>query len=480
MKFYENYISKADVEAIHDASLHILSKVGIKFEAEKALDVFRKHGVRVEGDIVYIDEKTFDSALKLVPKTFEVNIAADKKVTVGNHSMFAIIIRHATYISKENKIQKMLASDAIDQFKMSETSTTANLSGLNYAFLNGINVTKEQRILSPLAFVLKYSNKYKLVPDVNVTGCNKEEAYNYVKKGLDIIRQFYGVEKGITMTVNGFNPLSPLCYDATPLSKMMSYIEENQALQIGSCGMPLLTAPASVAGMVAMTNAEALAGIVFAQLYRPGTNVIYGNTSSATDMRTVQLSIGSPEAALVCYATAAMADYYKMPFRTGGGLSDANQFDAQAGAETMMMLETTYETKPDLIYHHLGCLGSFNIVSLEKLILDEEIAEFAQRKLRGIDVTEEKLCLKEIEETGPRGTFLKSRTPKMYREEFYLPKLFNKDDPNNWQNTGAKTQYECAKEIVTKRLASYNPPEITKEQADMIEPYLPDEYKERI
>ncbi|NTW71351.1 MAG: hypothetical protein HGA49_03825 [Eubacteriaceae bacterium] len=480
MKSYEQYVSKTDVERIHENTLRILSEVGVRFESEKAIEVFKNHGVKVEGDTVYIDEDTLKKCLATAPSTFEMVVNHDgTRQTLGAGAMLTCVIGHPAYIAKEGRIEQITSQDSIDQFKMSESSAVANSSNLNFAFLNGLHPTEEQQALGQIAFLLKYSNKYKIHSDPFVIGFSADKSYEYSKKGIDLMKNFFGLQdKHVMLTI--INPLSPLCFDAGPINKMLAYTEENQVCAISPCGMPLLTSPASLAGMMSETNAEVLAGLVFIQLVKPGTPVIYGTTSGATDMRTIQLGIGTPEASLVSYATAALADFYQLPFRTGGALSDAKDLDVQAGAESMLMMHTTYNVKPDFVLHHIGCMGTFNVVSLEKFIVDEEIAMMVQRQLKGIDTSDERLCFNEISKVGPRGSFLQGRTPSMYRKEFCMAKVFNKDDPNNWQNTGSKSVFQNAREEVQRRISSYTPPELTKEQINLVKPYLPDVFKETI
>lgn len=480
MKSYEQYISKNDVERIHENTLRILSEVGVKFESEEAISAFKENGVKVVGDVVYIDEETLSKCLHTAPSTFEMLVHHDgTRVTLGTGSMLTCVIGHPAYIEKEGIISKITSEDAINQFKMSDSSAVANSANLNFAFLNDFHATEEQHALGQIAFLLKYSNKYKVHCDPNVIGMSAEKSYDYSKKGIRLMKRFFGVEdEHLMFTI--INPLSPLCYDAGPINKMLAYTQENQVCAISPCGMPLLTSPASLAGMMSVTNAEILAGLVLIQLIKPGTPVIYGNTSGSTDMRTVQLCMGTPEASLVSYATAALADFYHLPFRTGGALSDAKSLDAQCGAESMLMMHTTYNVQPDFVLHHIGCMGSFNVVSLEKFILDEEIAIMVQRQLGGINTSDERLCFDEIKKIGPRGKYLQGRTPKMYREEFYMSKLFNKDDPNNWQKSGAKSIYESAHEKVKERISNYKQPQLTKEQIELVKPYIPDTYKDSI
>ncbi|MEG0379408.1 MAG: trimethylamine methyltransferase family protein, partial [Eubacterium sp.] len=220
--------------------------------------------------------------------------------------------------------------------------------------------------------------------------------------------------------------------------------------------------------------------IVLTQLLKPGLPIVYGNTSAGTNLRTLQLSIGSPESALVCYATAGLADLYQMPFRTGGSLSDAKDFDIQAGIESTMMTYATLDCGADLIAHACGIMGSFNVISFEKYIIDEEITAMCQQWIRGVSCNEEDFCLESIEKTGPRGSFLKGKTPNIYKRDFYFPKYLNKEDPNQWQSKGAESIHEtCAKEV-EKRIKSYEPPEITKEQQALLKPFIPSEYQEYI
>lgn len=480
MKAYEPYVSRLDVERIHETTLRILGETGVKFESEKALEIFRTNGVKVVGDMVYIDEETLNRCLASTPSKFslQVNEKGEEK-TLGEGALLTCVIGHPAYIAKEGRIVGMNSQDAIRQFKMSETSTVANSANLNFAFMNGMKLEEEQQSLAQIAFLLKYSNKYKIHADPYVMGFSEPKAYECSKKGIQLMKRFYGVEdKPIMLTI--INPLSPLCYDDIPITKMMAYVEEGQVCAISPCGMPLLTAPGSVAGMMAQTNAEVLAGLMFIQLYKPGTPVIYGNTSGSTDMKTIQLGIGSAEASLVSYTTAALADYYQLPFRTGGALSDAKEVDAQAGAESMMMLHTTYSVRPDFVLHHIGCMGSFNVVSLEKFVVDEEIAMMVQRQLRGVDTSDEKLAYDTIHKIGPRGSFLKGRTPKMYRDDFQLASCFIKDDPNNWQQNGSKSVLEEAREQVENRIERYVPPMLEPEQIEMLNKYLPAVFHNKI
>lgn len=476
MKKYEQFIAKEDIELIHENTIRILENVGVKFEHEEALEIFRKHGMRVEGDVVYMGEKDVRAALSTVPETFTL-YSGRGTVEVGDGSMVKLPVGCPAFIEDRGNIRKILNKDIIDLFKLIDTSPLLDCNHVNF-FTESEGFSGDVKRYSYLALLMKYSNKPFpfAIPDTSAEKGSLREA---MAGGIRLMKRFEGVEDKCLASV-GINPLSPLCYDHAPIERIIGTCSENQGIWLASCVMPVLTAPPSVASILTMVNAEILAGFVFTQLLKPGTPMIYANVSGSTDLRTIQLSMGNPEAALMIYGTAALADYYRVPFRAGGAISDAKDLDFQAGMESMMMAEATVEAKPDMILHSTGCLGTYNIVSFEKMLMDEEIFAYAERIHRGIDVTEKKICFKDIEKTGPRGNFLSGRTPKMYREEFYLTQYLNKADANDWQNKGRVGLKENAGQKVQERIEAYQAPEITKEQEELLKPYLPEDYRDQI
>ncbi|ALU12908.1 MAG: Glycine betaine methyltransferase [Eubacterium sp.] len=478
MKKYEQYVSKEDVLKIHAYSVRILEEVGVRFEHEKALEVFKKHGARVEGETVFIPEKMIDEVLKYAKKEFTIR-SCKGDITIGAGEQHSIGIYGNIYRHHHNgRIEKMTNQDVLDQFKIADTSKIVTAASMNF-FLNYDNsFTEDQKIFGNIAMILKYGHKPMIMASPNTFGMDDEKVSVAFRRNIELINQFEGNDDVHNAYV--VNTLSPLTLDHDPIERTFILAETKQAIIVTPCAMPLMTAPPSMASMLAMTNAEVLAGYTLAKLLNPEVPVVYGNTSAATDMRTVQLSIGSPESVLVSYATAGLADYYGLPYRTGGGLSDAKQPDIQAGVETMMNIEATRNCEADIVLHTCGCMGSFNVTDFGKFLIDEEMHNMALHINRGINCEDDRFCFDTLKKVGPRGVFLKGRTPKMYREEVYLPKYFNKDDPNQWQNKGSVTVMDVAEEDVRKRLDSFIPSEITKEQNELLLPYIHENYRESI
>lgn len=479
MKKYSHYVSKEVVQKIHEESLRVLKEIGVKFENPRALEIFRKNGLKINDTIVYFDEKTVIDAMKLAPSSFELTSNTKGNLSIGNESRITMPSGGPVYITENGKVRKTVNQDIINFLKLISTSDEIGYHYIDF-LPNDKNFTHDQKVYSAQALLLKYSRQPACI-DPNTFLMDEKLLYDATLKSTEMIRRFEGIEDR-DKHINSFcvNSISPLCYDYAPLEKMFAFSEDNQPLWFSPCAMPGMTAPPSVMATLVMTNAEILAINALAQMIRPGVPVIYGNTSASTNLRTLLLSFGAPETMLMCYATAAMSDFYDVPCRTGGAQSDAKDTDYQAGAESMFMIQSCLECGTDLIYHASGMMGSMNVYSYEKFILDEECIAFARRMVQGIDPSDEKVCFEALKKAGPRGSFINGRTPKMYREEFYLPKYFNKQDVNVWQNSGSPSILEIARKAVKERLDSYVAPEITKEQQELLNPYLPEEYRNNI
>lgn len=478
MKSYERFISKEDIQKIHENTVKILENVGVNFENERALSVFKQHGCKVDGCKVYINEKTLMDCIKLAPASFTMTSPSKGNITFGHSSQIRAPQGMNIFIQDKGTIRRMTNSDVIDQFKLANSSFAVHTtnSGL-LADYSGCN--EDQIQFGMLALSLKYASKPNILGCTNEEHLPKEQIYDSTRKGVQIVKAFEGVEdKYVQLRI--INPLSPLAFDYAPIERIFALLEEKQPIMIAPCSMPLLTAPASISGLMSTTNAEILAGLVLVQLVNPGTPFMYGNVSGGTNMKTIQLTMGSPEASLVNYVTAGLADLYQVPFRTGGAFNDSKDFDPQMGLETMMMLYSTIDCGADFTMHSIGTMGTFNVTSLEKYILDEEIINMLHRLFKGVNCNEERLCYNEIAKVGPRGAFLTGRTPKMYREEVYLPSILNKDDPNNWQHMGSVPLRQTAMDAAQKRIEAFQVFDPTSEQKKLIDAYLPPQFKDTI
>ena len=262
-------------------------------------------------------------------------------------------------------------------------------------------------------------------------------------------------------TVSLCNSLSPLQFSSEMAGSIMELARAGQACCVASLIMAGSSGPVTLAGVLALQNAEILAGISLAQAVRPGAPVIYGSTSSAMDMRTGGLSIGAPELSLNIAATARMAAFYDLPSRSGGGLTDSLTLDGQAGAESALALSTAMRSGINFILHTAGILGSYISMSFEKFLVDEELGGMIKKMVRPMEITAESIDLGMIKEVGIGGQYLtQPKTFKLCRTEFFTPRLMSRDTFDAWNSAGKPTALDRAEKEKEKRLADYESPAI--------------------
>ncbi len=235
-----------------------------------------------------------------------------------------------------------------------------------------------------------------------------------------------GMEKftAAPRTMTMISTLSPLQLDRMALDSIMLCAEHGQAMMISPGPMAGATGPASLAGNLALGNAECLAGLALAQLARPGAAVMYGLQATTSDLRTGSIAIGTPAYALQAKYCKSLAAYYNLPCRCGGGVNDAKEVSAQSGYEAALPIFTAAENGVDLIVHAAGILDSWAAISYEKFMCDLDIISMVEYFLNDIPLDEESLAVDLINQVGPGGIFLnKKHTLARARTTPWYPKV---------------------------------------------------------
>jgi trimethylamine--corrinoid protein Co-methyltransferase len=211
-----------------------------------------------------------------------------------------------------------------------------------------------------------------------------------------------------------------------------------------------LTAPMTLAGTVATTNAGVLVGIVIAQLVREGVPVIVPGWGARTiNMRTAATAYFTADDKGLM---AAMAHYYGLPMFGYGGFSDAKVVDAQAGLEAATSLTFAALSGANLI-HDVAYLEAGLSGSLAQLVVCDEVIGWLSHALRGIEIDEETLALDVIDRKGPEGGFLDDEHTLRHFRERWRPKLLDQSLYKQWTSAGSKSLAERASERVDELLA---------------------------
>ncbi len=467
MNLEKLFFTQEDAAFIHEQSLKVLAETGCVFDDEKARNVLQKHGARVDGNVVYFTKDLVEKGLSTVVDTLELYRPDGTIYQMGRGSKSMCTAGSPPYILEDGKFRFAVMDDYVRICKLVQTSDCLDMTHLNLC--DTYDIDRNERAYHMMAALLRYTT---LPMSITALMTAKEDTGMVATRLIDMVSQFIGKENNEPVMIGCVSPISPLAYIKEALDALYVYCERNQPIQLAACSLPALTSQASLMGTIIQNNAELLAAIVLIQLLKPGLPIFYGNTSTSTNLRKVSMALGNSETALISLATAAMAKFYHMPFRTSGALNDAIDIDFQAGVESALNLMCGTLSDVDLIYFAAGMLSGFNVTSLEKYVVDEQLIKMVKRIYKGVDIDKTKDYTAEIAKVGPKGTFLYGRTPKEYRKEHFIPDIFVKTDYKAWENDGSVSIKDRASEVVKNRIESYKAPEITPEQLKVIEKYL--------
>lgn len=406
-----------EVEAIHQASMRIVRETGVRFLAPEAIEVFRCCGIRTKGDMVFFTEEQLMHWVGMAPAEF--NLYARNpchNVKIGGGEVNLAPGYGASLIMEDEGKRPAVLRDYLRFSKLFQGNPNFNING-------GILVQPADILPENAMLVMLYVS-YLTSDKCLMTGSGDREQLLAL---MELAMCAFGsktelIRQPRLLTIVNTN--TPLQMDRRMLDTLLTFAEYGQPVAVTSGAMAGSTAPVTLAGMLAVANAEVLAAIALAQMVRPGTPVVYATQCETSDMRNGSAAIGSPEGALCYQYSAHMARYYHLPSRGGGALTDAKSVNAQAGYEAMATYLLARQSKVDLMIHSAGILDSYACMSFEKLMVDFEIIDYVKRLEQGFPVSEDRIPLGLIRDTGPGGQYLTAEHTLEYcRREPFIPAI---------------------------------------------------------
>ncbi len=453
MRFQDfKVLSDHEILQIHEASVWILENTGISIYSKKALDFLNSKGARVDYDkkLVKIGRKMVESCLKSLVKTIDLyDRNGEKYLTLGDGIPKCASGHNAIFIiDAETNIRRNSTLRDVEKFAIiSDKLEDIDVVGVP---VMPQDVTPQTTLL--YAVKALYENTTKpLFFSTESSAINAS-----VIEMMKIIAGKKNISECPT-AISQLSTTSPLLWEPGAVDSLIDVAKEGIPLNLLPEPMTGVSAPYTVAGLLTMHNSEILSGIVLSQLMRPGTPVIYGSSWTTFDMKYTNAIIGSPETSALRVAGCQMARYYNMPSHTTAPNSDSNAHDEQNSWEKTLSNICAICAGNDLVVNS-GMFATGLTISLEQLVLDDEINGIIRRLYRGIDVSEDTIATQVINNVGPKGSFLtEDHTLKyLFSREFREVKVSNTNNYDNWINSGAPLVEKNAAKIVQDYLKDGN------------------------
>ena len=437
------------VRAIHQASMEILATSGMKFHHPEIVEIIRKNGVRVEDNVAYFSAEEIETWVAKTPSAFTLYARNEEhNMEIGGDRVYFCPASGASNIGDfQGKKRRGSVADFIKMVKLYHQNP-------NYQINGGLLIqpAEVERAVPALMQYLTILLTDKCL--VSITGDGEEE-----RDMLDVVAAAFGGKEAIAhkpRVITIVNTNTPLQFDYKMSETLLQFAAYQQPIIIAAASMAGTTSPITLAGTIALANAEIIATIAVAQMLCPGLPVVYGSQTCSSDLKTGQIAIGSPEGAL-CYQYAAkLAKAYGIPCRGGGSLTDAKTLNAQAGAESLLTLTATAAAGMNLVFQSSGIMDGYNFVSFEKMILDFEIIGMVNRYLHGVDVDDNSLALDTIHDVGIAGEFMTAdHTFRNMRRETFIPDLALRGAVTGDADAAYRDRIEARLDDL---LAAYTPP----------------------
>ena len=434
----------------------ILEKVGLEFRGDAdALRLFREAGADVQGERVRFPRGMCRQIVQAsAPKVF-TQYARNEANSVqigGTATVFAPNYGSPFVRDLDSGRRYGTIEDFRNLVKLAYLSPHLHHSGGTVC--EPVDVPVNKRHLDMVYSHIRYSDKPFMG---SVTA--PERARDTVEMARITFGADYLEDHAVILSL--INANSPLVWDGTMLGAARAYAEANQATLLTPFILAGAMAPVTAAAVCAQTLAEALGGMTFVQLIRPGAPVVLGSFASSMSMQSGAPTFGTPEPALVLYAMAALARRLGVPFRSGGNLCASKIPDAQAAYESAQTFVPTVLAGVNFVLHAAGWLEGGLTVGYEKFVMDADQCGMAAVFIKGIDLSENGQAVDAILENGPGQHFLgTAHTLTNFETAFYRSEIADNNSFEQWQEDGSLDAAQRANRIWKRMLAEYEPPRI--------------------
>jgi len=453
-------LTQEQIQAIHEASLCILERVGVEVPHPEVLRRFADCGAQVD-----FERKRVKIPADLVLRSVA---QAGKQFTLYGRDL-----KRQAAFGQGKRNYNSIAGEALWVDNVGDERRYASLADVETATRFG-DALKHINLVGAMADPQELPVALRSVEAMAVMLQNTTKPIHfwlydrasakYLVEMLVALRGDEARARQYPVFYPFLEPISPLRFPFQGVDLLFETARLNLPVPIGPMAQMGLSGPATMAGIMAQENAEILAGVCVTQRISEGMPVMYGGICHAFDMATTQLIFCGPEQAIFGVAMTQMGKYYGFPVYVNVGLTDSKRPDAQAGLEVGTTLLPAAAAGAD-IYGHMGISGVDQATSLDILVLQHEAISFIESVLREIEFSAETFALEEIEAVVTGGSkFLDGEhTARHFRRELWFPTLLDRQYYQGWLDSGGPSTEERCRQRKEQILRTHRPEPVSAE-----------------
>ncbi len=434
--------SADQIAEMHATALRTLEELGMRVLLPQALEMFRRAGARIEGDMVYIGREIVEAALASAPKSILCKAARPERdvlLELGTLNFQpGAGAPHATDLERGRR-----PGNARDFRELLRITQAFDVLHMLPPLIEPQDVDTHLRHYFTLQCQLEESDK---LPFVYARGTPQAE------QSFELLAGFRGLT-GDDFTAQShcytiINTNSPRTLDIPMAQGLIDFARHGQVSIVTPFTLMGAMAPITVAGAITLSHAEALAAITLTQLVRPGAPICYGTFSSNVDMKSGAPAFGTPAHFQASLAAGQLARHIGLPWRSAAG-SASNLNDAQAANENQFGLWGCLMAGATVVIHAAGWLEGGLSVSYEKLITDLEVLNMVAELCAGAQAGTDEIGFDTaLSQVAPSGHFFAApQTMARYQTEFYEPIVHDYANFGTWTERGGRDASARATEV---------------------------------
>ena len=459
--------SADEIEAIHQASLRVLSDTGIGVLSTAARDHYIRAGMTLTGDhVIRFDPELVMELIGKAPSHVTLHSRAEgRDVIIGGRNLGITTSAGSPNCSDLQGGRRPGTQVDFENFcKASQAFDVIHLIG---PVVEPQDIPMNQRHLGMTRAVMTLTEK---IPFVYFRGRQA------IADCYEILRIANGLTHDAFLNTptcySVANSNSPLQLDELMCRGIIDSARAGQLMVLTPFTLAGAMAPVTIAGALVMQNAEALAGLCLSQIVRPGAPVCYGSFTSNVDMKTGAPAFGTPEYVRAAFASGQLARRYNLPLRSSAPTA-SNAPDAQAAYETQMSLWGALMGGTNLLLHGAGWLEGGLTISAEKFIIDVEVLQMFAELFKPVEVSDATLALDAIADVGHGGHFFGTQhTLERFETAFYSPLLSDWSNFENWSDRGSLDATTRANHIWHETLNAHEPPGFDPARLEEIDDFI--------
>src|SRR3954471_12012266 len=465
MPRYEILSSDA-LETLDKGWRRLMTEIGVELMSDRALDLFRDAGQKVEENTVFFDPEFILEQVAKAPREFDVAARNPaNSVHIGGDSMVFGSVYGPPFVRQGDVRRDGTMDDFRNFSKLAQSFGVLDSAGGVICEPN--DTPLDSRHLD-MTFALQTLTDKIYMGNV-VSGVNARDT---IEMGAILFGGRDKIEE-TPVSISLINCNSPLRWDDRMLEAQFEYSTAGQPVVLTPFILMGAMSPVTIPAALVQQITEALSGIALSQLIRPGTPVIFGSFLSNIDMQSGSPTFGTPESGIGLLCTGQIARHFGLPFRSGGGLTSSQTADAQAGYEALMTMLPTFLAGTNWVMHSAGWLEGGLVAGFEKFVVDVELVQMLQAEFTPMEIDEDSLAFGAHVEVGHGGHFLGAmHTMERFRTCFYRPMLSSSDNYERWMRNGGLDANARATKIYQKKLEEYVAPPLDDAVREELEEYV--------